>query len=152
GDGLADPPCGVGGELEALAVVELLNGAYEADVAFLDEVQEGHATSDVLLRHADDEAEVGFGQALLSLEAVRLEALELVTQEVFTTGHGELGLEVRRQQRVVTDGGGHGAHELRLEDVRNDREEDDAVMRVFLLNFELPGDELQELKLDLGVQ
>src|SRR5215212_611357 len=41
GDRLADPPRRVGGELEALAVVELLRGAYQAERALLDEIQEG---------------------------------------------------------------------------------------------------------------
>src|SRR5207245_5645110 len=36
GDGLPDPPRGVGRELEALAVVELLRRADEADRALLD--------------------------------------------------------------------------------------------------------------------
>src|SRR5437588_842304 len=40
GDGLADPPRGVGGELEALAPVELLDGVHQAQVPLLDEVEE----------------------------------------------------------------------------------------------------------------
>ena len=40
GDRLTDPPCGVGGELVALLVVELLDRADEADVALLDQVLE----------------------------------------------------------------------------------------------------------------
>jgi hypothetical protein len=42
-DGLADPEGGVGGELEALAPVELVDGVLEAQVALLDEVEELHA-------------------------------------------------------------------------------------------------------------
>ena len=62
GDGLANPPGGVGGELEALAVLELLHGADEADVALLDQVEQAHAAADVLLGHADHQAQVGLGQ------------------------------------------------------------------------------------------
>ena len=40
GDGLADPPRGVGGELEALGVVELLDRPHQAEVALLDQVEE----------------------------------------------------------------------------------------------------------------
>ena len=40
GDGLADPPGGVGGELEALAPVELLDGVHQAEVALLDQVEQ----------------------------------------------------------------------------------------------------------------
>src|SRR4051812_10970239 len=39
GDRLADPPRGVGTELVALAVLELLHGADQSDVAFLDQVE-----------------------------------------------------------------------------------------------------------------
>ena len=40
GDGLPDPPRGVGRELVALGVVELLDRTDEAKVAFLDEVED----------------------------------------------------------------------------------------------------------------
>ena len=42
-DGLADPEGGVGGELEALAPVELVDGVLEAEVALLHEVEQLHA-------------------------------------------------------------------------------------------------------------
>src|SRR3954463_14834612 len=38
-DGLTDPPRSVGAELEAFAVVELLDRTDQTDVAFLDQVQ-----------------------------------------------------------------------------------------------------------------
>ena len=65
GDGLADPPGGVGGELVALGVVELLDGADEAEVAFLDEVEEGHAAAGVALGDAHHEAQVRLEQVVL---------------------------------------------------------------------------------------
>ena len=37
--GLANPPCGVGGELEPLAPVEFLNGADESEISLLYEVE-----------------------------------------------------------------------------------------------------------------
>src|ERR1019366_2264742 len=40
GDGLANPPGGVGGKLVAAAVVELVHSLHQADVALLDQVQE----------------------------------------------------------------------------------------------------------------
>jgi hypothetical protein len=61
GDGLADPPRGVRAELEAAPVVELLDGAHQADVALLDEVEQRHASSGVPLGDADDKAQVGLG-------------------------------------------------------------------------------------------
>ena len=65
-DGLADPEGGVGGELEALAPVELVDGVLEAEVALLDEVQELHAGGQgVAAGDADDEAEVGPDEPVL---------------------------------------------------------------------------------------
>src|SRR5215211_7018989 len=61
GDGLTDPPRRVGRELEALAVVELLDGPHQPDVALLDQIEQRDAPSGILLRDGDDEPEVGFG-------------------------------------------------------------------------------------------
>ena len=58
GDRLADPPGGVGGELEALAVVELLRGADEPERALLDQVEEWEALVAVVLGDRDDQAQV----------------------------------------------------------------------------------------------
>ena len=74
-DGLANPPGGIGAELEALAIVELFHGAQQAQVAFLDQVQERHAAAHVALGHADHQAQVGLGQAALG--NVALHDLEL---------------------------------------------------------------------------
>ena len=65
GDGLADPPGGVGGELVAAAPVEFLDGADQPERAFLDQVEEGEALVAVVLRDRDDEAEVGLDHPLL---------------------------------------------------------------------------------------
>ena len=68
-DRLANPPRCVRRELEALDVLELLHGADEADVPLLDQVQEAHAATDVLLGDRDDEAQVRLGQLLASAPA-----------------------------------------------------------------------------------
>ena len=39
-DRLPYPPCRIGRELEALAVIELLDRADQADIAFLDEIEQ----------------------------------------------------------------------------------------------------------------
>jgi hypothetical protein len=70
GDGLADPPGRVGGELVALGVVELLDRTDQAEVALLDEVQEEHPATGVALGERDDEAQVGLEQVVLGLLAV----------------------------------------------------------------------------------
>ena len=67
GDGLPDPPRGVGRELVALVMVELLDPADQAHVAFLDEVEEGHAAPDVFLGDGHHESQVGFGEPPLGL-------------------------------------------------------------------------------------
>ena len=64
GDGLTDPPCGVGGELEALVIVKFLNGLDQSQIAFLDQVKEQHAAAHIALGNADDQTEVGFRQTL----------------------------------------------------------------------------------------
>ena len=74
GDRLADPPGRVGRELEALAVVELLRGAHEAERALLDEVEERQALVAVVLGDRDDEAEVGLDHLLLGVEVAALDA------------------------------------------------------------------------------
>ena len=58
GDGLADPPRRVGGELEALAPVELLDRVHEAEVALLDQVEERETRGLVLLRDRDHQPQV----------------------------------------------------------------------------------------------
>ena len=64
GDGLTDPPRGVGGELEALGVVELFHSLDQAQVALLDQIQELHAAAHIALGDGDDQTQVGLAQAL----------------------------------------------------------------------------------------
>src|SRR4051812_19671160 len=65
GDRLADPPRRIGRELVAAAVLELVDRLHQADVAFLNQIEELQAAIRVLLRDRDDEAEVGFNELLL---------------------------------------------------------------------------------------
>ena len=67
GDGLADPPGGVGAELEAAAVLELVHRPHQARVALLDQVEEAQAAVAVLLGDGDDQPQVAFGEAALGL-------------------------------------------------------------------------------------
>ena len=71
-DGLADPPRGVRAELEAAAMVELLDRAHQAEVAFLNQVEQRQSAAEVFLGHADDEPQVRLDQpALGALAAAR---------------------------------------------------------------------------------
>ena len=74
-DGLADPPRRVRRELVALAVVELLDGADQAERAFLDQVEEAEAAAEVALGDRDDEAEVRLGHLRLRRHVAALDAL-----------------------------------------------------------------------------
>jgi hypothetical protein len=67
GDGLANPPGRVGAEFVAALVLELVHRFHQADVAFLDQVEEGHAAVGVFLADADHQAQVGFDQFHLGL-------------------------------------------------------------------------------------
>src|ERR671912_454996 len=73
-DRLPDPPRRVGRELVATAVLELVDRLHQADVAFLNQVQELQAAVRVLLRDRHDQAQVGFNQLLLRLLGLRLAA------------------------------------------------------------------------------
>src|SRR5690242_4847593 len=75
GHGLADPPRRVRRELEALAVVELLGGANEADRPLLDQVEERQPLVAVLLGDRDDEAQVGLDHLLLRAVVAALDPL-----------------------------------------------------------------------------
>ena len=65
GDRLANPPRGVGGELEAAGVVELLDRFHEADVPALDGIGQRHAGAHEALGDAHDESQVA-GDELLA--------------------------------------------------------------------------------------
>ena len=75
GHGLADPPGGVGRELVAAPVVELLDGADQAERALLDQVEEREATAEVALGDRDHEAQVGLDHLLLRDHVAALDAL-----------------------------------------------------------------------------
>src|SRR4029079_14171429 len=91
GDGLADPPRRIGRELEALAVVELLDGADEAERSLLDEVEEGQPTAEIALCDGDDEAQVRLDHVLFRAVVAALDPLR------------EGDLLVCRQERHLAD-------------------------------------------------
>ena len=57
-EGLADPPGGIGGELEALLPVELLDGAEEPEAPLLDEVDQLDASILVAPGPVQDQSQV----------------------------------------------------------------------------------------------
>ena len=102
GDGLADPPGGVGGELEPLGPVELLDGPHQAEVPLLDEVEDLHAPAHVALGDRHDQPEVRLGELGLGVLAlagqpgeptplVEVERLELAAGRQVGEALGGLG-------------------------------------------------------------
>ena len=90
-DRLPDPPGRVRRELEALAVVELLDRADQAERALLDQVEEGEAAAEVPLRDRDDEAQVRLDHLRLRGHVAALDPL------------GQVDLLVGGQQRHLAD-------------------------------------------------
>ena len=79
GDGLTDPPGRIGGEAEAAVAVELLSRLDEADVALLDEIEEGQIVAHMLLGDGDHQTEVRFAQAAAGVQAVAADLQQLLT-------------------------------------------------------------------------
>src|SRR5262249_4982539 len=77
-DGLSNPPSSVGRELEATSIFELVDCLHQADVAFLDQVEELQAPVDVFLGDRDDEAQVRLYHLLLCLARLTLAFLHHV--------------------------------------------------------------------------
>ena len=65
GDRLTNPPGGVGGELEAAAVLELVDCLHQADVTLLNQVEELQATVGVFLGDGDYQTQVGLDHLFL---------------------------------------------------------------------------------------
>src|SRR5579883_669922 len=78
GDRLADPPRRIGGVLVAAPVLELVDRLHQADVAFLDQVEELQAAVGVLLGDRDHETQVGLDHLLLRLARLALALLHHV--------------------------------------------------------------------------
>ena len=103
GNGLADPPCRIGTEFIAFAVVEFVDGFQQAQVPFLDEVQEQHAPADIAFGNADDEAQVGIGQFLLGNRAGFDVFFCRIGSIALFNGLGQGNFFCRRQQGDAAD-------------------------------------------------
>ena len=88
-DGLADPPGRIGGELEALAVVELLDRPDQPDDPLLDQVEQRQAVPLVALGDRDDQPQVRVDHQILGFLVAALDPL------------GELDLLLGGQQLVA---------------------------------------------------
>src|SRR5579872_6115699 len=72
GNGLPDPPRGVGRELIAAAVLEFVHRLHQTDVAFLNQVEELQTAVGVLLGDGNHQAQVGFDELALGLVGVNV--------------------------------------------------------------------------------
>ena len=155
GDRLADPPGRVGGELVAPAVVEFLDGAEEADVALLDEVEQVQALLLVLLRDRDDEAQVGDVHRALGVVAVPLDLGQATLGAAHQAGVGrEQFLGVGGQfvdVRVRVQGEDRAPVEARRHDRGDDRERDHEVGDVLLLEAAVGAEARDEVGVELAV-
>jgi hypothetical protein len=68
-DALADPPRGVGRELEAFAPIELGDGADQSEVAVLDQIEQRRSGRLVFLGDRDDQAQVRFQEPAAGIVA-----------------------------------------------------------------------------------
>ncbi|MNY13282.1 hypothetical protein D3C86_1464110 [compost metagenome] len=90
-DALADPPRGIGGKAEATGRIKLLDGVHQAEVAFLDQIEQRHATIQIALGDAHHEAQVALDHYLPRREIPALGQ------------RGEMEFLRRGQQRLDAD-------------------------------------------------
>src|SRR5215831_893069 len=72
---LADPPDGVGPELVATPVIELVDRLHLANISFLDQIEELQAAISIFLRYRDDQAQICLDHFLLCLVGLALTLL-----------------------------------------------------------------------------
>ena len=90
-DGLLDPPRAVGGELAALGRVKPLHRLHQADVAFVDQIQQRQAEVLIVAGDLDHQAQIGLDHLLAGLFVA-----------LFDAG-GQLDFLLRRQQLDLAD-------------------------------------------------
>ncbi len=148
GDRLADPPGGVGGELVALGVVELLHSADQTEVALLDEIQKQHATTHIALGDRHDKTQVRLYELTLGNLAITFNRLKIAThlrrglaggcrdllggKQTSLDTLGEVDLLLRGQQRNLAD----------LLEIHADRIGGRRLERQFLLLTATPGEQV----------
>src|SRR5439155_12916632 len=61
-DSLPNPPRRIGAKFIAQAIIELIDGAHQAAIAFLDKVGKGQAAAAVALGNRNHQPQVGLGE------------------------------------------------------------------------------------------
>ena len=67
GNGLPDPPGGVGAEFEAFAEIEFLYRFDQAQIPFLNQIEEKHAPAHIALGDADHQTQIGLHKTLFGV-------------------------------------------------------------------------------------
>ena len=78
GNRLPDPPGGVGRELVAATILEFVDRLHQADIAFLNQIQELQAAIRIFLGDRDHETQIGLDHLLLGLARLALALLHHV--------------------------------------------------------------------------
>src|SRR5258707_2635743 len=76
GDGLSNPPRRIRRKLVSAAPLELVHGFHQADIAFLNQVEELQSAVGIFLGDRNDQSEVGFDQFFFSLLGFRFAAMD----------------------------------------------------------------------------
>ena len=79
-DRLADPPGGIGAELETAPRVELADRTQKSHVALLDQVEEVDAASQIALGHADHQPQIGVDQGVIGVHGALVSRIQLVLE------------------------------------------------------------------------
>ena len=66
-DGLANPPGRICAELEALRIIEFIDGLNKSQITFLDQIEKLHAASEVTLGNGNNETKVRLDQHILGV-------------------------------------------------------------------------------------
>jgi len=93
-DGLPDPPGGIGAELEAFFVIELVHRAQQAQVTFLDEIEKGHRAPRKAFGHADHQPQIGLCHvpaSQIALHDLELEQVACLSIQLWSLGLQPLG-------------------------------------------------------------
>ena len=78
GDRLANPPCGVGGELIAAAIFKLIDRFHEANIALLDQIQKLQPAICVFFGNGNHQTQIGLNHFFLGLTGLFLTFLHLL--------------------------------------------------------------------------
>ena len=84
GNSLTNPPGGISAELEATGKVKALHSLHQADIALLNQIQEGQAPTHKALSNAGHKAQIGLGQPVLGVLALPFN----MAQKLFIKGLG----------------------------------------------------------------